>query len=88
MKTSGNIVEIENLRDIYKEIATETDIETAIAIHKLFGGQQISFPKKLYSSNYVNSYIRKNYNGRNIRELARQFGLSERRVRQILRKPK
>ncbi|MGN1086843.1 MAG: sigma factor-like helix-turn-helix DNA-binding protein, partial [Porcipelethomonas sp.] len=31
---------------------------------------------------------RKNYNGRNIRELARQFGLSERRVRQILHKPK
>lgn len=87
MKISGNIVEIENLRDIYKEIAIETDIETAIAIHKLFGGQQISFPKKLYCSDYVNSYIKNNYNGRNIRELARQFNLSERRVRQILHKP-
>ncbi len=79
-------MKIENLRDIYKEIAIETDIETAIAIHKLLGGQQISFPKKFYCSDYVNSYIRKNYNGRNLRELARQFGLSERRIRQILHK--
>lgn len=86
MKISGNTVEIENLRDIYKEIATETDIKTAIAIHKLFGGQQISFPKKLYCSNYVNSYIKNNYNGRNIQEMSRQFNLSERRVRQILHK--
>ena len=88
MKISGNTVKIENLRDIYKEIAIETDIETAIAIHKLFGGQQISFPKKLYCSEYVNSHIKITYNGRNIRELARQFGISERRVRQILHKLK
>lgn len=86
MRICGNTAEIENLRDIYKDIAIESDIETAIAIHKLFGGQQISFPKKLYCSDYVNSYIRKNYNGRNLRELAHQFGLSERRIRQILHK--
>ncbi|MGN0620750.1 MAG: Mor transcription activator family protein, partial [Porcipelethomonas sp.] len=57
-------------------------------IHKLFGGQQISFPKKLYCSDYINSCIQGSYNGRNIRELAQRFGISERRVRQILRKPK
>ena len=56
------------------EIAEAYDVETAIKIQKLFGGQQISFPKKLYSSDYVNSYIRKNYNGRNIRELAQRLG--------------
>ena len=85
-----NIEEIkpQNLRNVYMEIAEAYDIETAVKIQKLFGGQQISFPKKLYSSDYVNSYIRKNYNGRNIRELAQRFGLSERRVRQILHKPK
>ncbi len=78
-------VEIEKFREVYREIAQQTSVETAMTIHKLFGGQQISFPKKLYSSNYVNKCIRKSYNGGNIRELARQFGLSERRVRQILR---
>jgi Mor family transcriptional regulator len=78
----------ENLKGIYKEIAQQTDFETAKIIHKLFGGQQISFPKKFYSSDYINEYIMNSYNGRNIRELARQFGLSERRIRQILHKTK
>ena len=81
-------MEIENLRGVYKEIAIETDIETAIAIHKLFGGQQITFPKKLYNTDYVNQCIRNDCDRRNIRELAQQFGLSERRVRQILHKLK
>lgn len=81
-------MEIENLRGVYKEIAIETDIETAMAIHKLFGGQQITFPKKLYNTDYVNQCIRNDCDRRNIRELAQQFDLSERRVRQILHKPK
>lgn len=77
-------VEIENFREVYREIAHQTSVETAKVIHKLFGGQQISFPKKLYCTEYVNECIRNEFNGRNIRELSRQFGLSERRVRQIL----
>lgn len=81
-------MEIENLRGVYKEVAIVTDVETAKAIHKLFGGQQISFPKKLYCTNYMYSCIKSSYNGKSIRELAQQFGLSERRVRQILNKSK
>lgn len=77
-------VEIENFREVYREIARQTSVETAKVIHKLFGGQQISFPKKLYCTEYVNECIRNEFNGRNMRELACQFGLSERRVRQIL----
>lgn len=81
-------VEIENFREVYREIARQTSVETAKVIHKLFGGQQISFPKKLYCTEYVNECIRNEFNGRNIRELACQFGLSERRVRQILHESK
>lgn len=81
MRICGSTVEIKKLRGIYRAIVAETDIETAKAIHKLFGGQQISFPKKLFYSEYINSYIKSNYNGRNIHELAQQFGISERRVR-------
>lgn len=81
-------VEIENFREVYREIARQTSVETAKVIHKLFGGQQISFPKKLYCTEYVNECIKNEFNGRNIRELACQFGLSERRVRQILHESK
>ena len=48
----------EDLRGIYKEIALETDVETAIKIHKLLNNQQIDFPKKLYSTEYVKSRIK------------------------------
>ena len=81
-------VEVENFREVYREIARQTSVETAKVIHKLFGGQQISFPKKLYCTEYVNECIRNEFNGRNMRELACQFGLSERRVRQILHESK
>lgn len=84
-----NIEEIkpQNLKNVYMEIAEAYDVETAVKIQKLFGGQRITFPKKLYRSDYVCLYIKSYYNGRNIQELARQFEISERRVRQILRKP-
>lgn len=84
-----NIKEIkpQNLRNVYMEIAEAYDVETAIKIQKLFGGQRITFPKKLYRSDYVCLYIKSYYNGRNIQELARLFGISERSVRQILHKP-
>lgn len=76
----------DSLRGIYKEIAMEIDLETAKKIHEMFAGQQIAFPKKLYSSEYINSFIKSNYNGKNTRELAKKFNVSERRIRQIISK--
>lgn len=77
-------MDYKNLRGIYKEIAIETDIETAEKLHDMFAGQQIAFPKKLYNSEYINTFIRNNYDGKNTRELARKFNISERRIRQII----
>ena len=80
------MLENEKLRGIYKEIACISDVDTAKKIHEMFGRQQISFPKKLYDSEFVYSYIKNNYNGKNVHELAKKFGLTDRRVRQILHK--
>ena len=77
-------LQINDLRGIYKEIATVSDIETAIKIHSMFGGQQVSFPKKLYTTEFLHAYVKNNYNGRNIREIAGKLGISDRRIRQIL----
>lgn len=77
-------MEIEDFADIYMEIASAIGEETAIAIHKLFKGQQILFPQKLYKKEYIYKYIRENYNGRNVRELSQKFGYSDRRIRQII----
>ena len=74
----------EDLRGIYKEIALETDVETAIKIHKLLNNQQIDFSKKLYSTEYVKSRIKAEFTGTNMQELANKYGITKRRVRQIL----
>ena len=77
--------EITDFADIYQEIARKTSPEIAVEINKLFKGQQIIFPKKLYKKEYIYSYIKQNYNGRNVRELSMMFEYSDRRVRQIIR---
>ena len=76
--------EITDYADIYREIAEEISPETAAAIHRLFGGQQILFPKKLYNREYLYRAICQNYNGQNVRELSKIFEYSERQIRRIL----
>ena len=74
----------EDLADVYMEIAERIGVDTALAIHDMFRGQQIQFPQKLYRKEYIYTYIKENYNGRNIREISQRFGYSDRRIRQIL----
>lgn len=76
----------QNLRSVYLEIAEAYDVETAVKIQKLFGGQKITFPKKLFNNDYMNTYIKENYTTKGTRELARKFNVSERRIRQIISK--
>ena len=77
-------MQVEDLADVYMEIASKIGVDAAVAIHDMFKGQQILFPQKLYSKEYIYNYIKENYNGRNVRELSQKFGYSDRRVRQIL----
>ena len=60
-------MEAKDFADIYEEIAVAAGAETAVTIHKLFKGQQILFPQKLYKKDYIYNYIKQNYNGKNIR---------------------
>ncbi len=77
-------MEAKDFADIYAEIADFAGVDFAITMHDHFKGQQILFPQKLYNKDYIYSYIKQNYNGRNVRELSQKFGLSDRRIRQIL----
>ena len=78
-------MEANDFADIYMEIAEVIDPETAIAIHRLFKGQQIAFPQRLYKKEYIYKCIQKNYNGNNVKELSQKFEYSDRRIRQILK---
>ena len=76
---------ITDFADIYQEIAVRISPQTAVEIHRLFKGQQVIFPKKLYTKEYIHRYIRENCNGKNLQEPASMFGYSDRRIRQILK---
>ena len=74
----------QDLADIYMEIAEAIGVENTLLVYDLLKGRQISFPQRIYRKEYVESYIKENYNGKNIRELSRKFGYTERRIKQII----
>ena len=70
---------------IYREIAEIAGEEIARAIHANFKGQQVVFPNKLYSSQYIAEKIQSEYDGNNIRQLAMKYGYTERWLRKIIK---
>ena len=74
-----------DLAGVYSEVAEQIGIENAYRLFCHFKGQQLTFPIKFLSSECIAGKIRSEYDGTNVRELARKFEYSESRVRQILR---
>lgn len=76
-----------DLAGIYKEVAETVGIDNAYEIYLHFKGMQMMFPLKFYSNEYIAQQITEEHErGKNVRDLVREYGLSESRVRQILRK--
>lgn len=71
---------------IYQELAETFGLEITKNIFNEYRGQQITFPMRLYSKEYVVKYIIDNYDGTNSKNLARKFMYSERWVRTIINK--
>lgn len=78
-------IEIDGLNNIYRELCECIGFENAIKIYTQYRGQQITFPVRLFSVNYVREQVIKRYNGKNIKELARDYGYSEKRIRTIIK---
>lgn len=74
-----------DLAGVYKEIAETVGVDNAYKIYSHFKGLQLMFPLKFYSKEYIAHQIHAEYNGKNVRDLARKYEYSESRVRQILR---
>lgn len=74
-----------HLQSVYREIADGISIDIAIKLHDMYGGTQVSFPKRLLSSSYVTHRLQQEYNGHNIKALAIQYELSEKSVRRKLK---
>lgn len=61
------------------------DTKAVQRIYDSYKGLTITFPKKLYSKEFVQKYILENYKKESVQQMARELDLSERRVRQLLK---
>lgn len=81
-------VKPDNLNPIYKEMAEIIGVDNTYLLFKHFKGQQVSYNQRFYNNEYVSSYIKQNYDGRNVGDLSRKFQYSERRIYQLLKEKK
>ena len=77
--------ETELLNNVYKEIAENLGMETAMDIYKMFKGQQITFPVRFLNPARIQRIIIQEYDGTNIKALAVKYNYSEKTVRRIIR---
>lgn len=77
--------EVELLNEVYREISEKIGLDSAIVIYQMFKGQQITFPVHLFNSKRIQRNIIKEYDGTNIRELARKYDYSEKTVRRMIK---
>ena len=73
------------LNDIYREISEKVGLDVAIEIYQMYKGQQITFPVHLFNSKRIQHSIIREYNGTNIRILARKYGYSEKTIRRMIK---
>lgn len=78
----------QGMAGVYKDIAEIAGEDIAIIMHDNFKGQQIVFPNKLYSSRFTAERIREEYDGKNIKQLARKYGYTEKWLRKIINQKK
>lgn len=77
--------EADLFNDVYKDIADVLGLDAAITIYQFYKGQQISFPVHLFNVKRIQTSVIKEYDGTNIKELAKKYGYSEKTVRRMIK---
>ena len=77
--------EAELFNEVYREICGLVGLDAAISIYQMYKGQQITFPIHLFNAKRIQHSIIKEYDGTNIRELAKKYGYSEKTVRRMIK---
>lgn len=70
---------------IYRDIAEAFGMDVAIQFYQMYKGMQISFPTRLFNPDYVRTQIPIEYDGTNIKQLAKKYGYSEKTVRRMIK---
>ncbi len=81
-------VKVEDLNDIYRNIAEEIGFENTVIVYNMFRGTQVSFPNRMLSKEYIYKSIVEEYNGDNVSQLAKKYNYTERTVWRIIKQNK
>lgn len=71
--------------EVYRELAEMVGDANVLKIWRRYSGLSVTFPQRLYSREYTRQFIAENQETMRPKEIAKEVGLSERRVRQIIR---
>ena len=75
-----------DFKGIYAEMSEILGEEIVRIIHKHYKGQQINFPMKLHSNEYIEKYIIENYGEKSIREMSRELGYCDKSIQILIKK--
>ncbi len=73
-------------KGIYSDMIEILGEEILIKLYKNYRGQQVTFPMKLYSNEYIEKYIRNNHKHKTLKEMCRELGYTEGWIKQLLNK--
>ena len=74
------------LNEVYREMVDLVGYDNTMLIYTHFKGQQVTFPTKLYNSEYIKDLLKEQYDGTNVKALARRYNYSERWIKELLKK--
>jgi len=64
----------DNWHSVYADIANLVGEDNTIKIYRYFRGMNINFPMKLFTKTGLENIIKNEYNGSNVKDLARKYG--------------
>lgn len=80
--------EIPMYNGIYEDMVDYLGLDITIKIYERYKGQQVTFPVKLHSMDYIINQISNKNCGKEIKDIARKYDYSEQWIRRIIRKNK
>ena len=79
-------VEYEALNKTYKELIDLVGVESAEKLYDNYRGLVLNFPIRVYSSEYIIEYLRRNPENKDFKTLSKNLGCSERWIKELAKR--
>ena len=77
--------ESELYNTVYREMSEIIGLDATLKVYLRFKGQQITFPVRLYNPQLIQQNVIEEFDGTNIRALAKKYDYSEKTIRRMIR---